>query len=330
VESGFAENGLIAFAHGEGGLADISVVSPDGSGRKVLVASDADELWPAWSPDGTKIAYTTDESGMDRESMAVFSHGDIVVMNADGSAPISITERYDGVPDPHSADSWKLLKSDDWDPTWSPDGEEIAYMGVIAPDTWESSDALSDIYVVKSDGSARRNLTNTSDIMEVAPEWSPSGSRIAFISVNVLEFMQKGTFSLSLIDTDGSDRQEVTKLTWFPFRGTNGYLDWIYGLSWSPDGTKIAFADSAQSSDAVHVFVMNADGSERQDITHDHPGASLNPAWSPDGRKIAFITDRDGDEALYIMEADGSKPHRVTGSNTRLGFPDWQPIPASS
>lgn len=323
MEGGFAENGLIAFAHGEGGLADISVVNPDGSGREVLVATEEDELWPAWSPDGAKIAYTTDESGLDRESMAIYSHGDIVVMNADGSAPISITERYDGVPDPDAEDGWPRLKSDDWDPTWSPDGEEIAYMGVIAPDTSEGSEDISDIYVVKAEGSDRRNLTNTKNVMEVAPEWSPDGTRIAFVSLSMT-----GAFSVSVINIDGTDRQELTTLEWFPLRGTNGYLSWIYGLSWSPDSAKIAFADSAASGGEVHIFVMNADGSERQDITDDHPGASLNPTWSPDGRKIAFVTDRDGDEALYVMDADGGNPYRVTGSDTRLGFPDWQPLSA--
>jgi TolB protein len=317
-----AHNGMIAFAQGEGGLADISVVNPDGSGRAVLVESGADELFPAWSPDGTKLAYTTDET-----ESGSSSHGDIIVIDADGSNRLNVTDRYDGVPDPSDPGNVWGLKSDDWDPTWSPDGTQIAYMGMIGADTFESGDEqLPDIYVVNVDGSDRRNLTSTPDWIEVAPEWSPDGKQIAFMS----EDINQDSLTLSVISADGSSRRSLTDLDWQPYRGTNGYLLWISGLSWSPDGTRIAFSDRATTGNdswPVHLYVINADGTGRRDLTEAQPGSALFPAWSPDGTKIAFVTDRDDDEALYVMDADGSNPRRIAGSPTRLGFPDWQPIP---
>ena len=306
-----ADNGLIAFVHGDGGLGDISVVSPDGSGRAALVNGGADELYPAWSPDGTKLAYTTDETGS-----SVFSHGDIVIVDADGSNSVNVTDRSDAVPE-----------TDDWDPSWAPDGRQLAYMGTVAPDTFESeNEELPDLYVVNIDGSDRRNITSTPDVFEVAPEWSPGGSEIAFISGD----NTGQSLHLSVINVDGSNPRELTDVRWGPMRGTNGFLLWIYGLSWSPDGSQIAFSDSVSDDGDtwnVHVFVINADGTGRRDLTAGQPRSSLDPEWSPDGRQIAFVTDRDDDEALYIMDADGSNPQRITGSNSRLGFPDWQPIP---
>ncbi len=307
-----AGNGLIAFAHLEGGLGDISVVSPDGSGRAVLVKGGADELYPAWSPDGTKLAYTTDET----PDQASSANGDIVVIDADGSNPVNVTDRSDGD-----------LETDNWYPSWAPDGRQIAYMRRIATDTFDfesENEELPDIYVVNVDDSDRRNITMTPDVLEVAPEWSPSGSEIAFIRGDAMG----QSLHLSVIDVDGSNSRELTEVSWPPMRGTNGYLPWIEGLSWSPDGTKIAFSD-ADYGDTwnVHVFVINADGTGRRDLTAGQPGSSVDPEWSPDGRQIAFVTDRDGDKALYVMDADGSNPQRITGSNSRVGEPDWQPIP---
>ena len=57
--------------------------------------------------------------------------------------------------------------------------------------------------------------------------------------------------------------------------------------SWSPDGTKIAFASRQGVPENYEVFVMNADGSGQSNLTNN-PGDDYAPAWSPDGSRIVF------------------------------------------
>src|SRR5204863_4862231 len=72
--------------------------------------------------------------------------------------------------------------------------------------------------------------------------------------------------------------------------------------AWSPDGTRIAFVSgSAGSND---VWVMDADGSHRVDLTADSAAADGAPAWAPAGTQIAFQSDRSGDQEIFVMDAD--------------------------
>jgi Tol biopolymer transport system component len=90
--------------------------------------------------------------------------------------------------------------------------------------------------------------------------------------------------------------------------------------AWSPDRTRIAF------SRADHVWVMNADGSNQQQLTSG--AGEDHPAWSPDGTKIAFSGVLPGPEfarAIVVMNADGTNPTALTtGERIDLG-PDWSP-----
>jgi len=69
------------------------------------------------------------------------------------------------------------------------------------------------------------------------------------------------------------------------------------------NGNKIAFQSDR---DGDHeIYVMNADGTEVQQLTDNDDGDWV-PVWSPDGNKIAFNSGRDGDHEIYVMNADGS------------------------
>jgi len=127
---------------------EVYAVNPDGSGLTILSRQLYDtEEWGAsfaYSPDGSFIAV----QGVRQRT------SDIYILNAGGSASTNLTN---GSP---------LGKN----PTWSPDGDRIAF------------DSFSgDIYVMRSDGSALTNLTNTVSI-DLLPAWSPEGSKIAFLS----------------------------------------------------------------------------------------------------------------------------------------------------
>jgi dipeptidyl aminopeptidase/acylaminoacyl peptidase len=99
---------------------------------------------------------------------------------------------------------------------------------------------------------------------------------------------------------------------------------------WSPDGTKILFVRQSVSAvggfpeNDADVWVMNADGSGKTNLTQD-AAEDFQPAWSPDGRQIAFVSDRDGSRDIFLMDADGSNVHNLTRNDTLDEDPAFSP-----
>ncbi len=98
--------------------------------------------------------------------------------------------------------------------------------------------------------------------------------------------------------------------------------------AWSPDGRKIAFQRSLvrREGDRVvgfdfDIYVINADGSEEQNLTGDALSAG-GPLWSPDGRKIVFWSGPDGNGWVYVMNADGSERRMLARNH---GYVAWSP-----
>ena len=100
----------------------------DGADQTNLTNDPADDFAPAWSPDGTMIAFTR-SSGGDAE---------IYVMNADGTGQTNLTNNPD---------------ADEVSPAWSPDGSKIAYAS-------QTGTSAGEIYAMNADGSGQTNLTN--------------------------------------------------------------------------------------------------------------------------------------------------------------------------
>jgi len=83
---------------------------------------------------------------------------------------------------------------------------------------------------------------------------------------------------------------------------------------WSPTASKIAFMSDRNGN--RDIYLMNADGSELQNLTNT-PHPEGRPEWSPDGSRIAFMSNREGNFNLgnfqvYVMNADGSGQARLT------------------
>ena len=166
----------IAFA-GQGG---IFAVSPDGTGLVQLTSSPGFDESPAYSSDGSRIAYHHSQ-GDDRATYT---------MNVDGS---NITQVAD-----FQADTMGR-------PVWSPDGSVLAFDLYLTNQTW-------DIYAVNSDGSGLAVIAGDPNNDEVAPVWSPDGTRIAFHASDVLsrDTDNTGTFDIYLMNPDGTDQIPLT------------------------------------------------------------------------------------------------------------------------
>ena len=88
--------------------------------------------------------------------------------------------------------------------------------------------------------------------------------------------------------------------------------------SWSPDGTRIAFASSNE------IYVMNADGTGRTNITNS-PDDETGPSWAPSGAKIAFLTTGERGTDIYVINTDGTGRTNLTGYPASYLGLAWSP-----
>ena len=163
-----------------------------------------------------------------------------------------------------------------------------------------------------SDGNNVIRLTHD-NFFESRASWSPDGTRIAFSSFR----WDAGNSEIYAMDADGNNLTRLAKHEWH---------DAV--PSWSPDGSKIVFYSYRDGgfNTPKHIFVMNADGEGRRNLTGD-TGLTNNkfPTWSSDGSKIAFHSQRNfmGYD-IYVITAEGKNLERLTGEGDNR-FPAYSP-----
>lgn len=257
---------------------EIGSLQLDGLSRRQLTVNQNYDDYPAWSPDGSSVAYIQ----WDFES----GYG-LATVGTDGSPARVLVS---GHVLPREATERQT-------PVWSPDGGRIAFVG------FEGTKARGPaIFTIAVDGSDLRLLTATNS----RPAWSPDGTRIAFAKPD------GDALALFSIAADGSDQQRVTTID--PsggdrFGSNDESIDpedtWVETLSWSPDGSMVLF------SCGDHICVVTADG-EHVGASPLMLRYGLTAAWSPDGSRIALGNlelrrpMHDDGVALYSMAPDGS------------------------
>lgn len=252
--------------------------------------------YPAWSPDGSRIAFDSDRDDQDLEDDRVIN--DIYTMAADGS------------------DVRKLTASNEFasDPAYSPDGTLIAYGGGNDGDP-----TTAGIYVMNSsDGSGRRRLTTLPDnySRDLAPRYSPDGTRIVFTrESNVADN------TLFIMGADGSN------LTALPSADMNPG-----DASWSADGDTLVFEADTPGFPYGAIWTIGADGSGLANLLPNtsSPNATdgyADPTYSPDGRQIlllhALYAGGTSTEGLALLNADGTGLHYVGDGKGGEHQPDW-------
>ena len=170
----------IAFTSMRDGNIEIYVMDGDGGNQRRVTVNPAVDRYPAWSPDGKKIAFVSNRNNVNK------NHKRIWVIDADGKNPVRLT---DGVSDSY--------------PDWSPDGKTILYVAGHVPELHDL--APGGIIAMDADGKDKRLLKNRGGIH---PSWSPDGDRIAFISGNIGRDTQ-----VHVMDADGGNPRQLTRDT---------------------------------------------------------------------------------------------------------------------
>lgn len=291
-EDGFPRSENDIFSSNLDGTAEVNLTNTEATG----------EIEAAWSPDGTRIAFSSNRDG----------NYEIFTMAADGSDVRQVTFVEPGA-------FSDFVHS--FEPTWSPDGTQIGFTG------YRDTPFTAEIYMVPVDATAETYaetiVTDPDDFQNAAePDWSPDGATFIYT-----QYWDQYTTDIWRIGVDGTGGVNLTT----PENGGGGTdLD----PSWSTDGTRITWVSNRDAEDwlgvETDVFVMQADGSGVTPATRD-PDVEFDPEFSPDGLQVLYQRNYYNPE-IWVVDAPpvpvearelaaASAPVQVGAG----GSPSWQP-----
>jgi len=263
----------LTFVSERAGPDEIYAIESDGSGVARVSDGTASDLTPAWSTDGSRVAFASNRGAGGNFEIYAMNRGGTgihAVTSAGGFnwfpawSPDGLRIAFESARDGFlaiyviNADGSRLTRltadsAGDEHPSWSPDGSRIAFASARG--------GPAQIYTMAADGSDAHALTQSAD-PATAPVYSPDGSRIAYVVVPA-----SGNARLHVMAADGSGDITVT----------DG-ADFSTFPTWSPDGRKLAFM--AQHDGAWQVYIIGANGARLTPLTTD-AGTNLFPVWTP-------------------------------------------------
>jgi Tol biopolymer transport system component len=275
--SPFAGNpAWIAYQTNRGGEG-IWLIHPDGTGdHRIAAGVFGGQLLPDWSPDGTRIAFTT---------------------RGGATEPIYEYDLRTGVSRELFACEDPCVGDDE--PAYSRDGTKVALIRYLGPFV---SDIPSDCALAIGDVATGQVVQVTSNTepqcdREYFPRWSPDGSQLTY-----WRYPPRGT-AVFVVNADGTDERRLTDPAI-----SAGDPDW------SPDGIWIVFSTNPLHESGCckvsNLFRMHPDGSGMEQLTHyETVGVrATQPRYTPDGQYIVFTAVRPSSRSLWAIPAEGGEP----------------------
>ena len=274
------------------------------------------------SPDGRQLVYARGYPQRDE--------GLIATSNADGTGEQVLVKH-------HQRDLYPPGMSRVWGPSWSPDGEMVAY----ALRSNEASASYWNVMTIRVNDHSEQQITHQQwrSVGQVA--WLSDGSGLIVAASDKESYPSQQVWHVSY---PGGEVQRITNDTndycgisltadssalgtvqtqqnsniWIAPGGdasratqiTSNNSDGLSGVDWTPDG-RIVYTSRTRT--LMNIWIVNKDGTSQKQLTAD-ARASFGPSVSPDGRYIVFASNRTGNNCVWRMEIDGSNPKQLTTS----------------
>ncbi len=305
----------------DGRYSNLWIVDASGENHRPLTTGHFHQMNPLWSPDGTRLAYLSDEDGSLQIHVRWMETGSATKITHHIEAPSAIS--------------------------WSPDGEMIAFLALVPstpepiaklPTPPEGSQwaappkVITDLvyrfdqrgylktghthaFVVPSLGGTARQITSGNYhhggafLTREAPQWTPDGKSL------ILAANRTDDFQKDLLQTEIYEFSLQGKMKALTQREGPDISPAI-----SPDGKRIAyvgFDDRYQGFQVQNLYIMNRDGSDPQVLSRNLDRTVSNPQWAADGSGIYGLYDQHGNTRLAFFSLDGN--HRDLHQDVGIG-----------
>jgi Tol biopolymer transport system component len=217
----------------------------------------------------------------------------LFVSNQDGDREIFAVD-FDG----SNLKQLTFNNRDDYDASWSPDGDKILFSS-------NRDGGNSEVYLMNADGSEQTNLSSSAGF-DGRARWSPDGKTIVFNSD------RDGAENLYLLSIN------VRKFVPLPIADVTAAVS----PAWSPDGQWLAYL-GLNHINKGDIWLIKADGSQRLQLTNNAKFEDGSISWSPDGRKLAYHSRRNHQYNVFVYDIDLQQEFQITYLSTSDVEPKW-------